>query len=97
MWKAIYDKQQSGIPVGTPDNIDALQDLALKFAGSRRYAETVRAIVIENRHARLPFPIDLFLGDFDQRWGWYWEWCGPVWLGATADQLDQEGVPFHLV
>lgn len=96
VWKVQYGMQEAGYEVTTQDQFRLTNELTPTRAGSR-FAGTVRAIAIENRHARFPFPEELFRGPFDQRWDWKGEWCGPVWVGETLDKLYGEGVPFHLL
>jgi hypothetical protein len=97
VWKRMYAQQEAGHEVCHDDQVRLMEQLAPAYAQSRRYAGTVRVIVIENRYARVPFPEDLFRGPFDQRWGWKDGWCGPVWIGSTLESLATEGVPFHML
>ncbi|MGJ5814876.1 hypothetical protein [Paludibaculum fermentans] len=97
VWRRLYAMQEAGRPVDTHGQFRLLNELAPILQGSVRFPSTVRAIVVENRHARIPFPKDLFRGPFDQRWGWSHGWCGPTWLGATLEALYEDGVPFHML
>jgi hypothetical protein len=97
VWRRLYIRQEAGHEIEHTDQFRLLEELGPSLGASRRYTETVRVIVIENRHARIPFPDDLFRGPFDQRWGWKDEWCGPVWVGSTLESLYSDGVPFHML
>jgi len=97
VWKRMYAMQEAGLPISNDDQVRLMEELGPKLAQERRYAGTVRVIVVENRHANVSFPKDLFRGPFDQRWGWKDEWCGPVWLGSTLESLVNDGVPFHML
>lgn len=97
-WRRTYGEQGSGKPVSTQNYYRHLQELYPTLGGLTRYCGIIRAIVIENRHARIPFPQDLFRGSFDQRWTWWKdEWCGPGWVGETSYSLYTQGVPFHML
>jgi len=97
-WRRTYVEQESGQPVNTQNYFRHLQELYPTLGGQSRFSGTIRAIVIENRHCRIPFPEDLFRGPFDQRWTWWNdEWCGPGWVGETSYGLYQQGVPFHMI
>jgi hypothetical protein len=86
------ESAQRGCPEGIPEGFRAWPNRTARFEG------TVRVIVIENRHRRVPFPKDLFRGPFDQRWNWEEEWCGPQWIGDTLREIyEHEGVPFHML
>jgi hypothetical protein len=80
VWRRLYAMQEAGKPVQTNDHFRLLSELAPTLQESVRFPGTVRVIVVENRHARVPFPEDLFHGPFDQRWGWHDDWCGPMWI-----------------
>ena len=97
VWKLLYAKQQSGLPVEFGDQFNLLNELAPRFDRTQQPLRTPRVIVIENPHARTPFPTDLFRGAFDQRWGWVDGWCGPTWIGSTLEGLMKDGVPFHML
>jgi hypothetical protein len=97
VWKRLYAIQEAGQPISNNDQFRLLEELGPELALERRYAGTVRVIVVENRHANVPFPEDLFRGPFDQRWGWRDEWCGPAWIGSELESLVGEGVPFHML
>ncbi len=96
VWKRRYLQQEAGKPI--VNQFDLAAELAPTLGQSLRFGGTVRVIVMENRHRRLPFPKDLFRGPFDQRWEWFGEWCGPRWIGDTLQELHgKEGVPFFML
>jgi hypothetical protein len=97
VWRRLYAMQEAGKPVETNDQFRLLSELAPTLQESVRFPGTVRVIVAENRHARIPFPEDLFRGPFDQRWAWQDDWCGPMWIGATLEALYDDGVPFYML
>jgi hypothetical protein len=97
VWKRLYARQEAGEAIDSRAQSALLEELGPTLRGSQRYAGTVRVAVIENRHARIPFPEDLFRGPFDQRWGWNDDLCGPVWIGTELEELYQGGVPFYLL
>jgi hypothetical protein len=97
VWRRLYAMQEAGQEVSPRDQFRLLNELGPALYEARRFEGTVRVIVIENRHARIPFPQELFRGPFDQRWGWQDDWCGPLWLGSTLDELYAQGVPFHML
>jgi hypothetical protein len=97
VWKRLYAKQELGETVEPGDQFRLLSELGPTFRGPRIQTPTPRVVVIENRHARVPFPSDLFRGAFDQRWGWNEEWCGPTWIGTALESLAKDGVPFYML
>jgi hypothetical protein len=97
IWKRLYAKQQSGVPLESGDQFDLLNELAPRFDRKQPPARTPRVIVIENPYARVPFPKDLLRGPFDQGWGWRDGWCGPDWIGTRLESLVKEGVPFDML
>lgn len=97
VWRRLHTRQQAGQSVDHADHLRLLTELGPTLAESRHHRRTIRAIVIENPYARIPFPADLFRGPFDQRWGWNGRWCGPVWIGSTLESLSNDGVPFYML
>jgi len=97
VWKRLYTQQESGREVHPDDQLQIENELEPTLGQSRRFSGTIRVIVIENRHRRVPFPEDLFRGPFDQRWGWTDDLCGPMWLGEKLEALRKEGVPFEML
>lgn len=96
VWRRMFAQQESGQPID--NQFDLLNELSPTLRDCRRFAGTIRVIVIENCYRRVPFPEDLFRGPFDQRWGWKDGWCGPVWIGDQLRELyEQEGVPFYML
>ena len=96
VWKRMFAQQESAQPID--NQFDLLNELGPTLRDCRRFAGTIRVIVIENCHRRIPFPEDLFRGPFDQRWGWKDGWCGPVWIGDKLRELyEQEGGPFYML
>jgi hypothetical protein len=97
VWRRLYAMQEAGQEVRTNDQFRLLNELGPTLVDKRRFSGTIRVVVIENRHARIPFPTELFRGPFDQRWGWQGELCGPVWIGNELERLAADGVPFHML
>jgi hypothetical protein len=79
----LYARQEAGEVIEPSAQFALVEELAPALRESRRYPDTVRVAVIENRHARISFPDDIFRGPFDQRWGWQGDLCGACldWLG----------------
>jgi hypothetical protein len=97
VWRRLYAKQESAQIVEFGDQFNLLNELAGNFDRSQVIPRIPRVIVIENPHARVAFPKDLFRGPFDQRWGWQGDWCGPTWIGSALDSLAKGGVPFYML
>ena len=95
IWRRLYRRQQDGGEIRPLDGIRLAIELKDALPSAHRYAGTPRVVVIENRHARIPFPDELFRGPFDQRWGWKEDWCGPLWIGQELMALYEQGVPFE--
>ena len=97
VWRRLYERQSSGqqLPPGASFSVAAeLQDTV---PATYEFEGTIRLAVIENSHARIQFPTGLFRGPFDQRWIRREEWCMPSWIGATATDCYEQGVPFDLL
>jgi hypothetical protein len=58
------------------------------------YQGTIRTVVLENPYARMPFPPDLFMGPFDQRWHQESGHFRVCFMGSELMRLKQSGVPF---
>jgi hypothetical protein len=97
VWRRLYAKQETGQEVRPNDQLRLLNELGPALVDKRRFGGTIRVVVIENRHARIPFPEDLFRGPFDQRWGWQDGLCGPIWIGSELERLASDGVPFYML
>lgn len=97
VWRRLYARQESGEVLDGSEQFHVASALAKTTPRTLRFEGTIRVIVIENRHARISLPADMFHGPFDQRWGWNEEWCGPVWMGNTLESLYNSGVPFHML
>jgi hypothetical protein len=54
VFKRLFAKQESGQTVPVDDQFSLLNELGPEFGNSRRFAGTVRVIVIENRYAAYP-------------------------------------------
>jgi hypothetical protein len=97
VWQRLHARQIAGeqLPPGESSVV------AAEFQGitpqTFRFEGTVRTVVIENPHARIPFPKNLFCGPFDQRWTWRGNHCAPSHVGEKAAELYKSGVPFHLI
>lgn len=97
VWHDLLSRQANGEILDPGASIDASARLQDSVPLTYRFDGTIRVVVIENRHARIPFPEDVFRGPFDQRWTWQDEWLTPTWIGAVAAQFFKEGVPFALL
>jgi hypothetical protein len=94
-WRRLSHKKQRGEPIQPSDQDNLTQQVANEFVGTRYlYQGTIRAVVLENPYARMPFPPDLFMGPFDQRWP---QECGrfrPCFMGSELTRLKHSRVPF---
>jgi hypothetical protein len=97
VWRELLSRQTSGEVLRPGASMDVMARLQHTTPVTYRFEGTIRVVVIENPHARIPFPRDVFRGPFDQRWTWQGEWCQPTWIGDTAARCFQEGVPFDLL
>jgi hypothetical protein len=95
VWKELQAKRKRGEPVENSDCFDLLS--RRDPGGSRRvsYQGTIRVIAVENPYARVPFPAELFIGPFDQRWRRESKHFRLVFVGSELEKLRTEGVP-HL-
>jgi hypothetical protein len=57
------------------------------------YPNTTRCVVLENPHAHIAFPRDLFNGPFDQRWGINGDDYTLLWMGSELHKLRQRSKP----
>jgi hypothetical protein len=94
MWHILKRKQRYGEEITPWVQFDVLQQLSLERAPSFSYEGTIRVIVIENPFARIPFPSDLFVGPFDQRWRKESDWFSLSYMGSEIAKLKERGVPF---
>jgi hypothetical protein len=97
VWKELLARQASGEQLRPGASLDVAARLQHTVPRTYQFADTIRVVVIENPHRRIPFPTDVFCGPFDQHWKWQDEWCMPTWIGATAANCFQVGVPFDLL
>ena len=94
-WHRLSDKKQRGEPIRPFDQDDLTQQVANALVGARYlYQGAIRTLVLENPYARMPFPPDLFLGPFDQRWHQESGRFRPCFMGSELTRLKQRGVPF---
>jgi hypothetical protein len=84
LWKQLLDRQAAGEYLRPGASLEGAASLQSVIPTTLQFEGTLRLVVIENPHARIPFPADVFRGPFDQRWTWHDGWCKPTWMGATA-------------
>ncbi|MGB9067653.1 MAG: hypothetical protein WCC21_03705 [Candidatus Acidiferrales bacterium] len=94
MWRIVKTKHNQGKEITPWVQFDILQRLSSERAPSLSYEGTIRVIVIENPFARIPFPPDLFVGPFDQRWRMESAWLSLSFVGSELAKLKDTGVPF---
>ena len=94
MWRELDAKRQRGDEITPGDQFEILQRLSSDHPATYSYEGTVRAVVLENPHARVTFPPDLFVGPFDQRWRMQSGWFSLAFMGAELAHLKQSRVPF---
>lgn len=97
MWQRLYARQIAGEQLPPGESSAVAAELQGIVPQTYRFEGTLRTVVIDNPHARIPFPQDLFCGPFDQRWTWRENECTPSHVGDTAAELYNSGVPFHLI
>jgi hypothetical protein len=61
----------------------------MKLQKSHHVGSVPRVVVIENPFARMPFPEDLFNGQFDERWMWDKDKNGKVERTFAGDKLKE--------
>jgi hypothetical protein len=93
-WRLLNAKKQRGEQIAASDQFDILQSLSSESPLTYSYEGTIRAIVLENPHARVPLPVGLFAGPFDQRWGMEADWFSLAFMGSELAHLKHNGVPF---
>jgi hypothetical protein len=94
-WRRLSHKTQRGEPIRPFDQDYLTQQVDNEFVGTRYlYQGTIRTVVLENPYARMPFPPDLFMGPFDQRWHQESGHFRPCFMGSELTRLKQSGVPF---
>jgi hypothetical protein len=96
VWRRLDAKRQRQEAVKTSDQFSLLHELSPDGTSNYSYDGTIRTIVLENPYARVPFPHDLFVGEFDQRWRMNKEtgWFGLAFMGSELERLKGDGVPF---
>jgi hypothetical protein len=97
IWKEVQTRSDAGEDVSGPAFFRLLSRLQDTLPTNVRFEGTIRTIVLENPHARIRFPSELFRGPFDQRWAQDGECYRPVWLGSTLAELGAHGVHFRLL
>ena len=93
-WRLLDAKKQRGEEIAVSDQFDLLQRLSSERPVSYSYEGTIRAIVLENPHSKVPLPTNLFAGPFDQRWKMELDWFSLAFMGSKLAHLKDEGVPF---
>jgi hypothetical protein len=97
VWKQLMNRQRSGEKLWPGESLRVLEAQLDRLPNTYQYQGTLRAIVLENPHARVSFPEALFRGPFDQRWRAFGDLYGPHWIGSTLRELYAEEVPFHML
>jgi hypothetical protein len=95
VWKELQAKRERGEPIEHSDHINLLNRLDPNGCRRVSYQGTLRVVVIENPYASVPFPEELFIGPFDQRWRRESEHFRLAFLGSELERLRAEGIP-HL-
>jgi hypothetical protein len=94
VWRALKAKQGRGEGVTVFDQFRLLQRMGEERPVTYSYEGTTRTILLENPHARFPFPSDIFTGPFDQRWSMKSGWFRLSFIGSELERLRQDDVPF---
>jgi len=97
IWRQLVARQEAGEAIRPGESMRILGDQQETLPRTFQYRGTVRVVVLENPHARIKFPIQLFRGPFDQRWAQVGDWYGPTWVGETLSDLHRDGVPFRML
>ncbi len=93
-WRALDAKKKQGEQITVWDQFEVLQRLSSELPAMYSFEGTIRAIVLENPHARVAFPIGLFAGPFDQRWRMELDWFNLAFMGSELAHLKHDGVPY---
>lgn len=93
-WRVLDARRQRGKEVKVEDQFEVLQRLSLERPVTYSFEDTIRTIVLENPHAAVPFPAELFTGPFDQKWRTESDWFSLAFLGSELARLKSDGVPF---
>jgi len=96
VWRKLDSKRQRGETIETSDQFDLLHQLSPDGTADYSYEGTVRTVVLENPYAKIPFPDDMFVGRFDQRWSMSreTEWFRLAFMGSELERRKRRGVPF---
>lgn len=96
VWGRLDAKRRRGETVEPSDQFELLQQLSPDGTANYLYEGTIRTVVLENPYARVPFPPNVLVGSFDQRWrmdkqsGWF----RLAFMGSELRRLKRDGVPF---
>jgi len=94
MWEILAKKEQSGEEITPWVQFSVLEQLSAEQEATFSYEGTIRALILENPYARVPFPGDLLAGPFDQRWRMAEGVFQLAAMGSELNQLRASGVPF---
>jgi hypothetical protein len=94
VWRRLDAKRQRGEAIQPSDQFDLVAQVESEGIIGNSYEGTLRAIVLENPHARIAFPDDLFAGAFDQHWRMESNCFQLSFIGSELQRLKSEGVPF---
>lgn len=94
MWEILAEKDERGEEITPWLQFSVLEELSSEQTATLSYEGTIRALVLENPYARVPFPADLLTGPFDQRWRMEGGTLRMAALGSELTQLKESGIPF---
>lgn len=93
-WQELNRKKQRGLKIDPAEQFEIIERLSSELDIKSAYEGTIRAIVLENPHARIEFPGELFTGPFDQHWRQQSGWFELAFIGSELQKLKADGVPF---
>jgi hypothetical protein len=94
MWQILMEKDKRGEEITPWVQFSVLEELSSEQKATLSYEGTIRALILENPYARVPFPVDLLVGPFDQRWRMAGGTLRLATMGSELTQLRRSGVPF---
>lgn len=92
LWKELSSKRERGEEITPSDQFDLMSKLSPHGTHEIYYQGTIRVVVLENPHAKIPFPDRLFVGAFDQRWRLQGDAFRLCFLGSELEKLRDRGV-----
>lgn len=94
MWQILMEKDKRGEEITPWVQFSVLEELSSERKATFSYEGTIRALILENPYARVPFPTDLLVGPFDQRWCMAGGRLQLAAMGSELTRLGASGVPF---